>query len=170
MFKKIIMAVALLLVMLVLLPQGMAHAASYDNQDAHATGCFSSAYHVGRIGNEDASHLQIWWSRGCSTNFAEIQSPDGNALLEVELQRAQQSNVNCNQSNSCTWNDFNEIITCSTITFCAAVNEYFDPNKIPFPAKTWETNMLYAPNQMVRVRVETDCPGTAACWYQSSWH
>ena len=107
---------------------------------------------------------------GCSTNFAEIQSPDGNALLEVELQRAQQSNVNCNQSNSCTWNDFNEIITCSTITFCAAVNEYFDPNKIPFPAKTWETNMLYAPNQMVRVRVETDCPGTAACWYQSSWH
>ena len=173
--------VILIMAVFVFVPQGKVYAAartsvvmvpcsmySCDNQDVRLTGCINGAVHLGAIGSEDTTHLQIWWSSACSTNFAEIQSPDGRQIQAILLERADQANTNCNVT-ACTSLNFNTILTCNVTFLCGGVNLFGDPNSIPAGGTRWETNMLYAPHQQVRVVVETAC-SPISCQYLSKWH
>lgn len=187
---------AVLLILLVgffVVPLGKAHAAALtsaclsapssancDGQDPAQTGCNVGAVHLGIIRNtwenqQDYQDNQVWWSNACRSNFGFVNSFTGQNLLIVALFRSDQSGVNCNANNgtACTVNGQ----PCFGISGCDAVT---GGNALVYCAtptprcrsmvsntKTWETDLLYAPNQQIQV---CQIAGGMGEFYCSAWH
>ncbi len=120
-----------------------------DGDDPYVTGCNSS----GHLQSGDPSYLSIYWSTGCSTNWASVSAPSG-YLVKVTLAR----------SPTASWSNVDR-----HLIYCA-------PSRTSCPNDTWWTfgqyttswitDMLYAPNESVAVQIVTSTGAT----YTSIWH
>jgi hypothetical protein len=123
--------------------------ATCDGDDPGVTGCSSTKY----AQSGDVSYLTIYWSTGCSTNWAVVSAPSG-YLVTVTLVR----------SATKSWTSYDR-----HLVYCA-------PSRTTCPDDTWGgfgqyttswfTDMVYAPNESVAVRITTSTGAT----YTSIWH
>jgi hypothetical protein len=114
---------------------------------------------------------KMYYSSSCGTNFAYVtSSPDGSPLIEVHIERR---TVPGDERRG-----FIDSIN-NNYTFCLPPGSpgnsdwesFCDPDIIPNGAHTWITNMLYAPQDQVRVCVSTVNHPAANPWnYCSLWH
>lgn len=165
---------------------GAAHAATCsghgcDGKDPAQTGCNVGAVQLGIVLNTwenatDNRDNQVWWSNNCQSNFGLIYSFSGQPLSSVAIYRSDQSNKNCNDNNgtACTVNGQacfgingcdvstsggNALLYCATpITGCLSMASN---------TTSWETDLLYAPNQQVQV---CQLPRYSGDLYCSAWH
>lgn len=121
-----------------------------DGDDPSVTGCQNS----GHLQSGDVSYLAIYWSTGCSTNWAKVTVPfSGSYLVMVTLAR----------SPTGDWNNVDRhLVYCApTRTTCPNDTWWTFGQYTP----SWFTDMLYAPSEKVAVRIVTTT-GT----YTSIWH
>lgn len=120
-----------------------------DGDDPGVTSCSSTGHQQ----SGDVSYLRIYWSTGCSTNWASVNAPSG-YLVKVTLVR----------SPTGSWSNVDR-----HFIYCA-------PSRTSCPNDTWwafgqyttswVTDMLYAPNEKVAVQIVTSTGAT----YTSIWH
>src|SRR5262249_44706259 len=108
--------------------------------------------------------LTMYWSTHCSTNWALVSAPSG-YLVTVTIARSPNNATWCDSGNwTACWNgaDRHFIYCAPTRTTCpydtwAVFGQY---------TTSWLTDMLYAPNEAVAVRITT----TTGATYNSIWH
>ena len=122
-----------------------------DGDDPNVTTCSSSE----TVPGGDPWYLTMYWSTGCSTNFALVDAPvSGTYLVKVTIA----------SSPTKSWSN-----TDRHLIYCA-------PSRTTCPNDTWGTfgqfttswitDMLYAPTESVAVQIVTSSGAT----YTSIWH
>lgn len=127
----------------------LASTTTCDGTDPTQTGCSSDKTPLGG----DPWYLTMYWSTHCSTNWALVYAPSGD-LVTVTIAR----------SPTKSWSNVDR-----QFIYCA-------PSRTSCPLGTWATfgpyttgwitDILYAPNEAVAVRITTTTGNT----YTSIWH
>ena len=122
-----------------------------DGDDPNVTGCNASE----TVPGGDPWYLTMYWTTGCSTNFALVYAPvSGTYLVKVTIA----------SSPTKSWSNIDR-----HLIYCA-------PSRTTCPNDTWGTfgqftsswitDMLYAPTESVAVQIVTSTGAT----YTSIWH